>query len=137
MTPNLRQQAGLTQPFDYPSQLMDFEASHRATKAAITELRASPQLGAAQGSVERNTGQTGLTSTQTSPREAQPKASKRTRGRAHRAGDATPGIPNLAQSSAYFLSNSHTFGKPIILLNSENSYIGVAAVTVPFFFKSL
>lgn len=69
MTPNLRQQAGWTRAFYYPSPLVDFEASHRETKAAITELRAAHQLEAAQGFVERGTGQTVLKSTQNTPRE--------------------------------------------------------------------
>lgn len=72
MTPNLRQQAGWTQAFSYPVPLVDFEVSHRETKAAITELRAAHPMGAAQAFVERNTRQT---STQAASRQASPKAS--------------------------------------------------------------
>ena len=54
MTPNLRQAAGWTIDEDYPKPLVDFTQTHRATRQAITEIRATCQLVPARGFHERN-----------------------------------------------------------------------------------
>lgn len=66
MTPNLREQAGWTADYFYPTPLVDYQRVHKEAKAAVTEIRAGRKASAVQAAPR-----------QKSVKSSQPRVSKK------------------------------------------------------------